>query len=412
MAGTESSETPILKLNLLVDKEKNEVVFAQAGKDFVDVLFGFMALPMGTIVRMLEKNKQNSAPIGCFNNLYKSVVDMDKVDFTTEDCKDMLLYPRYVKEKQCRRLNHLNIDDDADRCNLMRGEFKVPEGGSDELFVTPRTSFIISGNMKVEFASLIRAIKILVGLGHNNFDRLEEMFVDVNHEEVLSLLHCLFSSETPFTDVFLKKDSSCGMTRSHDMPNLPSQDGGEAGPDEVVSLTLFVRKQDMKVLYAESGQDFVDLLFIFLAIPLESVWEITGCNIELGCIGNFCRSLKNLSSSGSTDAPSNTCMLPWQYSLQKPLLGVSYLNNDGSSQLTPHSSSGFVKRGATYIVSDDLTICIKKKFDVNLDDIEEHEINISKTHAIGLLRASFMTSTALTAAFESFLPKKPKEEKL
>ncbi|KAG7591261.1 hypothetical protein ISN45_Aa01g003080 [Arabidopsis thaliana x Arabidopsis arenosa] len=384
MAGTESSETPILKLNLLVDKEKNEVVFAQAGKDFVDVLFGFMALPMGTIVRMLEKNKQNSAPIGCFNNLYKSVVDMDKVDFTTEGCKDMLLYPRYVKEKQCRRLNHLNIDDDVDRCNLMRDEFKVPEGGSDELFVTPRTSFIISGNMKVEFASLIRAIKILVGLGHNNFDRLEEMFVDVNHEEVLSLLHCLFSSETPFTDVFLKKHSSCGMTR----------------------------KQTMKVLYAESGQDFVDLLFSFLAIPLESVWEITGSNIELGCIGNFCRSLKNLSSSGSTDAPSNTCMLPWQYSLQKPLLGVSYLNNDGSSQLTPHCSSGFVKRGVTYMVSDDLTICIKKKFDVNLDDIEEHEINISKTQAIGLLRASFMTSTALTTAFESFLPKKSKEEKL
>ncbi|XP_020869948.1 uncharacterized protein LOC9325915 [Arabidopsis lyrata subsp. lyrata] len=196
------------------------------------------------------------------------------------------------------------------------------------------------------------------------------------------------------------------------MPNLPAQDGGEAGPDEVVSLTLFVRKQDMKVLYAESGKDFVDLLFIFLAIPLESVWEITGSNIELGCIGNFCRSLKNLSSSGSTDASSNTCMLPWQYRLQKSLLGVSYLNSDGSSQLTPHCSSGFVKSGVTYMVSDDLTICIKKKFEVNLDDIEEHEINISKTHAIGLLRASFMTSTALTTAFESFLPKKPKEEKL
>ncbi|CAA0190067.1 unnamed protein product [Arabidopsis thaliana] len=99
-------------------------------------------------------------------------------------------------------------------------------------------------------------------------------------------------------------------------------------------------------------------------------------------------------------------MLPWQYSLQKPLLGVSYLNSDGSSQSTPHGSNGLVKRGATYIVSDDLTICVKKKFDVNLDDIFEHEINIGKTHAIGLLRASFVTSTALTTAFGSFLSEK------
>ncbi|CAH8251899.1 unnamed protein product [Arabidopsis lyrata] len=376
----ESSDKPISKLKFLVDPETNKVVVADARKDFVDVLFGLMALPMGTIVRLLEKNKQNSAPIGCFNNLYKSVFDMDKDDFLSEACKDMLLYPMYVKEKQCRRLK-LNIDDTTEVLKA----FKVPEGaGCDELFVTGRSSFIITDDMKVEFASLVLTTKILIGLGYNSVAKMEEMFVDLNHERVLSLLHCLFSSETPFTDVFLKKHSSCGMTID----------------------------KDMKVLYAESGKDFVDLLFIFLAIPLESVWEITGSNIELGCIGNFCRSLKNLSSSGSTDASSNTCMLPWQYRLQKSLLGVSYLNSDGSSQLTPHCSSGFVKSGVTYMVSDDLTICIKKKFEVNLDDIEEHEINISKTHAIGLLRASFMTSTALTTAFESFLPKKPKEEKL
>ncbi|CAL9214508.1 unnamed protein product [Arabidopsis halleri] len=399
MAGTESSETPILKLNLLVDKEKNEVVFAQAGKDFVDVLFGFMALPMGTIVRFLEKNKQNSAPIGCFNNLYKSVVDMDKVDFTTEDCKDMLLYPRYVKEKQCRRLNHLNIDDDADRCNLMRDEFKVLEGGSDELFVTPRTSFIVSGNMKVEFASLISAIKILVGLGHNNFDRLEEMFVEVNHEEVLSLLHCLFFSETPLTDVFLKKHSSCGLQDRREARVLTYTFGPD---DEEVSLTVFVRKQDMKVLYAESGEDFVDLLFTFLAIPLESVWEITGSNIDLGCIKNFCRSMKNLSSS-----EGNACMLPWHYSLEKSLLGVSYLDKDGSCQWTPHSNTGFVKRGARYMISDDLTITaanscsiisLLEKLDTHLGDIEKKVIDISKADAISLLKASLVTSTPLTAA--------------
>lgn len=170
------------------------------------------------------------------------------------------------------------------------------------------------------------------------------------------------------------------------LPTLPKQDGGKAGPNEVVSLTLFVRKQDKKVLYAESGQDFVDLLFIFLAIPLESVWEITGRSIELGCIGNLCRSVKKLSSSGGTDASSYACMLPRKYRLHKSLLGACYQNNDDSPQMIPQSSSGIVKRGATYMVSDDdLANCMMKKLDVDLDDIKDHEINISKTHVCHIL---------------------------
>ncbi|XP_020869194.1 uncharacterized protein LOC9328684 [Arabidopsis lyrata subsp. lyrata] len=414
----ESSEKPILKLKLLVDRKTNKVVLAEAGKDFVDVLFGFMALPMGTIVRLLEKNSRNQksqatrpATIGCFNNLYKSVVDMDEDDFMTEASKDMLLYPKFVKEKQCRQLK-LYIGDDTE-------EFKVPDGVCDELFVSQKTSFHITETMEVaEFASIMIARRILLRLGYDSFKKLDIMSVDVGHEEVLSLLHCLFFSETPFTDVFLKKHSSCGMTRSHDMLTLPVEDGeggkyfvtipptvyvekqdqedlyyaesrqafrgsflkkhsscvedeGEAGgPNEVVSLTIFVRRQDRKVLYAESGQDFVDLLFTFLAIPLESVWEIT----RMHC-------------------------------LQKSLLGVSYLNNDGSCQWTSHSNSGIVKRGATYMITDDLTITaanscstisLLEKLHTNLSYMEEHVINISKAEAINLLNASLVTSTPLT----------------
>ncbi|KAG7653379.1 hypothetical protein ISN44_As01g006550 [Arabidopsis suecica] len=436
MAGT--AEKPILKLTLCVDPEKNKVVFADVGKDFVDVLFGFLALPMGTIVRLLEKHKQNQPPIGCFNNLYKSVVDMDKDDFITEASKGMLLYPRHVKEKQCRRLK-LNIDDDM--CNLMTEEFKVPEGGCDELFVTPKSAFIITENMdEVKHASIILAWRTLLRLGYNDLSMLKYMSVDVNHEEVISLLHCLFSSETPFTDVFLKKQISCGMTRLHDMPTLPVQDGGEAeaGSDGVLSLTVFVRKPDMKVLYAEGGQDFVDLLFIFLAIPLESVLEITGGNVELGCIGNFWRNMKSLSSSGGTNS-----MLPQHYGFHKSLLGVGYernkldvdvddveaisllsATNTKSDLVAEHTlpvSSGFVKRGSTFIISDDLivtasnlssTLGLLKKLDTDLNDIEEQVISITGAEAINLLKASLVTSTPLTTALGSLLLKNPKVESL
>ncbi|KAF3599512.1 hypothetical protein F2Q69_00035671 [Brassica cretica] len=101
-------------------------------------------------------------------------------------------------------------------------------------------------------------------------------------------------------------------------------------------------------------------------------------------------------------------------------LKLMYPNYDRSTESTVHGSSGFVRRGTTYMISDDLTISptnscstirILKKLNVGLDEIEEHVINISKTEAIGLLRASLMTSTALTTALGSLLLKKPKDEK-
>lgn len=77
---------------------------------FVEVLYSLLTLPMGTIVRLLEKH-QRSEPVtvGCFNNLYRSVVYMKVDEFETEACKEMLLYPKSIKEAHCRDFK-LNIN--------------------------------------------------------------------------------------------------------------------------------------------------------------------------------------------------------------------------------------------------------------------------------------------------------------
>ncbi|CAA7020806.1 unnamed protein product [Microthlaspi erraticum] len=389
MAGTDVSGIPTFKLKLLVDKEKNKVVLAEAGMDFVDVFRSFLALPMATIVRLLEKYEPDLKPrIGCFNNLYESVSDLPVDDFMREACKGMLLYP----EKQCRQL-HLNLDDDTE-C-------------TDDIFnlntECDKISVIVTENMQVQVASTLLIVNILNGLGYKNHDMLEKRSVDVDHKEALSLLHCLLYSETPLTDVFLKKLSSCGIPRLPDMPTLtPVQGRGMAEPKQVVSLTVLVRKQDKKVIYAESGPEFVDLLFLFLAIPLESVWDITRSNTKLGCVDNFCTSMKSLFSSGNV---VSTCMLPpLEYSFRKSLLGVPYkMNNFSESPYYKYivtesyeaeetwecdDLSGFVKRCARYMISDDLTITAAHSFstisfvmelNVDFDDMESYTINISKT---------------------------------
>ncbi|MCI36634.1 DUF674 family protein [Trifolium medium] len=50
---TQSEEHVFLKL--LLNEKRNKVLFAEAGKDFVDILCSFLTIPLGTIARLVEK---------------------------------------------------------------------------------------------------------------------------------------------------------------------------------------------------------------------------------------------------------------------------------------------------------------------------------------------------------------------
>ncbi|KAF0892244.1 hypothetical protein E2562_014829 [Oryza meyeriana var. granulata] len=79
------------------------MLFAESDKDFVDVLFGFLTLPLGTVVRLLGKESQAV----CLDALYKSVEDLSTDYFQTKACKAMLLKPLNAAAKQCRQLKSM-----------------------------------------------------------------------------------------------------------------------------------------------------------------------------------------------------------------------------------------------------------------------------------------------------------------
>ena len=99
-------EEPTIDVMLFVDKEKRRVLFAEADKDFVDVLFGWLTLPLGTIVRLLNKQSQ----MGCLDQVYSSVEDLSTEYFQTKACKGMLLAPLNAASGHCCQLK-INIDD-------------------------------------------------------------------------------------------------------------------------------------------------------------------------------------------------------------------------------------------------------------------------------------------------------------
>ncbi|CAJ2670497.1 unnamed protein product, partial [Trifolium pratense] len=109
MASATQTEEHV-QLKLLINEESNKVVFAEAGKDFVDILCSFLTIPLGTIARLSQKDS-NMGPVtvGCLNSLYQSVSNLDECLWTTTS-KELLLCPRNSSEDYCSTLK-INIDD-------------------------------------------------------------------------------------------------------------------------------------------------------------------------------------------------------------------------------------------------------------------------------------------------------------
>ncbi|PNX88618.1 DUF674 family protein [Trifolium pratense] len=97
-------------LRVMVNKESNKVMYAEAGKDFVDALFSFLTLPLGTIARRVaEESNIEGVRFGSISSIYQSVTNLDEQCLWTNTCKEMLLNPRNSMEAYCRKMK-LNID--------------------------------------------------------------------------------------------------------------------------------------------------------------------------------------------------------------------------------------------------------------------------------------------------------------
>ncbi|KAK1320076.1 hypothetical protein QJS10_CPA03g01475 [Acorus calamus] len=88
------------EVKLLVDKDRNRVVFAESNMDLVDLLFSFLTLPLGRVVSLLGKGQLD----GCIDNIYESVENLEECHFTVKACREMLLHPRSASDEQCMSL--------------------------------------------------------------------------------------------------------------------------------------------------------------------------------------------------------------------------------------------------------------------------------------------------------------------
>ncbi|KDO67762.1 hypothetical protein CISIN_1g042483mg [Citrus sinensis] len=79
-----------VRLKLLIDKKGCKVLFAEAGKDFVEFLFYLLSLPAGTIVKLLREKYM----VGCLSSLYQSIETLSETSMQQNRHKNSVLNPR------------------------------------------------------------------------------------------------------------------------------------------------------------------------------------------------------------------------------------------------------------------------------------------------------------------------------
>ena len=81
--------TSKVSLKLMINpKDSGRVLYAEAGKEFVDFLFYILALPVGTFIPLL-----NQEIMGSLGNIYDSIANLSTTFLRPNVKKDSLLTP-------------------------------------------------------------------------------------------------------------------------------------------------------------------------------------------------------------------------------------------------------------------------------------------------------------------------------
>ncbi|KEH23102.1 MZB10.14 protein [Medicago truncatula] len=405
-----------VSVKILVDEVRNKVLFVQAGKDFVDVLLSFLTLPLGTIARLVsqESNMENVC-VGSLSLLYQSVANLDKDNFRSAFEKELLVRPINSMEEYCKYLK-LNIDDteklrffncssnqkcinvpkkrNCHCCEKKRTNLCAVKKPAKNGFVPVTATFLISDdlNVKPDNSQISRnSVSLLKYLGCENMDSIKIVTVDVTRKEILDLVKCSLLSATPLTDVFLSKKLFLEKPRPVNVLDLDFGSMGAHLVKGTIEVKAMVRKSNKKILYALGEEDFADLLLNFLTFPLGGVENMLNGNSGLDNIDNLFKSMVDLD--------------PERYFRSKSdLLSKQVKSNFDGKQI--------IKSPSTYMVTDDLVITpgsstdaisFLTKMRIPLSDLQERMISIGNKEAHSLLKASLISSSALTNGLGPFL---------
>uniref|UniRef100_A0ACD5W7N8 Uncharacterized protein n=1 Tax=Avena sativa TaxID=4498 RepID=A0ACD5W7N8_AVESA len=241
-----------ISLKLLVDTKSKKVLFAEAGKEFVDFVFSLLTLPIGAVVKLISAGTMQ----GSIGRLYQSVDNISGSYLQPNKDKSDLLQPK-VLHPDARELLLLqgggsNGDGKSSSSSSPLARFKMftcsgycatatmeakaacpqckqamatevtfvlpsaapkassasaSEAGGEETggYVKGLVTYMVTDGLEVTPMSAISSITLISKFSVNKDVDLAEKFVSVGMDEGLGLLKAALRSDTVLSDVFLAK---------------------------------------------------------------------------------------------------------------------------------------------------------------------------------------------------------------
>ncbi|CAL4910638.1 unnamed protein product [Urochloa decumbens] len=241
-----------ISLKLLVDNKTKKVLFAEAGKEFVDFVFSLLTLPIGAVVKLISAGTMQ----GSIGRLYQSVDHMGSSYLLPGTDKKDLLQPKVLQPdgRELLLLQGGAAGDGADESPLARFKMYTCRGlcvtvtmeagtqcpqckqqmTTEMNFVLPSAAaraagaggaagvasageesggyvkgvvtYMVTDGLEVTPMSAISSITLInrFSIGKGDVD-LAEKFVTVGMDEGLALLKAALRSDTVLSDVFLAR---------------------------------------------------------------------------------------------------------------------------------------------------------------------------------------------------------------
>ncbi|KAG8368391.1 hypothetical protein BUALT_Bualt15G0040600 [Buddleja alternifolia] len=392
------SEEVKFSLKVVINKEKNKVLFAEVESDFADVLLSFMTLPLGTIVRLLAKHFAHQSPtIGSLNTLYQGLANLESSHFCTDTGKQILLNARNSFAPLCKKLK-LNLDDSEPT------KYFTCRSSSLNFVAMNRAHFKCDGNPAKLFDReiILQSSKIQTADKNGGvFAKETTTFLITDHlqivpNSIMDLLKGLLVSKTPLSDLIFHKRQMVSATTISPLPRT-----GEGAASK-------------KIIFA---CDSLHLL---------------GINTCIGSVDNLYSSITNLECGKYLKTEDLKSIL------LKPQLPPEYLSKnhifshtEDITLVMPYSVSkvsfvddngtlGYVKGPATFMVTDDLVVTpfsafsslsLIKKLKIPVSDVEELQFEVGMNEALNILKASLMSTSALTDGLKPISKRRVKQEK-
>jgi hypothetical protein len=169
-----------IKIKLIQTEDSSSVLYAEVGPDFIDLVFGLLSVPLGSIIKAYSQWPQN----GCVDNLYRSI-DGSARGCIRDGCRSLLLSPKFACFFGCS-INALQVEESGPnktvshrRCSKCSKDI-----WGDNKCACTYGHFIVTNDLRVLHFSLANTLQVMRA-SHIPKEKLVEKELTLDRTQVI-----------------------------------------------------------------------------------------------------------------------------------------------------------------------------------------------------------------------------------